>query len=412
MIRILTWLLASPRFKRVALGWLLAAVTTTVVVVEQRDIGIARDEMVYVGSGSHYADWWLGKWSSLGTLSKADITRAFGGPGATDNNREHPPLMKTLFGFSERLLHDKLGIASELTAYRFPSAVMAGVLVLLVFLFVLEVWGLAAATIAALLTMLLPRALFHAGLAAFDAPMTTLWFATVYAYWRSIDVRPDRRRRWPWQVGVMFGLALATKHNAILLPFALVPHLLFVAWRTRGHALDRVRVLVSLLVLGPLVLVAVWPWLWFDTIQHVREWLGFHMTHVHYNFEYLGHNWNAPRFPWHVALVTTLFTVPVATLAAAVFGVVAVLRERASGTDQQRAPAILLFLSAGVSIGPFVLGSTPIFGAEKHWAPAIPAFCIAAGIGAVWVTKLAAAYVASRRPARRHVQGVVLGVVG
>ena len=52
-----------------------------------------------------------------------------------------------------------------------------------------------------------------------------------------------------------------------------------------------------------------WPWLWFDTFTHIKQWLDFHMSHVHYNFEYLGNNWNAPRFPWHVALVTTLFTV-------------------------------------------------------------------------------------------------------
>ena len=42
---------------------------------------------------------------------------------------------------------------------------------------------------------LLPRALFHAGLACFDAPSMTLWFATVYAYWRGLDRRLTAGKR-------------------------------------------------------------------------------------------------------------------------------------------------------------------------------------------------------------------------
>src|SRR5262249_43794163 len=140
---------------------------------------------------------------------------------------------------------------------------------------VLEVWGLAQAIVAVLLLGCLPRALFHAGLACFDAPTMALWFATLYAYWRGLD-----GRRWPWQVGVAWGLALATKHTALLLPFALGAHYLVVGWRARGTVTGatrlaraaaavratlghRWRVIASLAVLGPLTLVAVWPWLWF-----------------------------------------------------------------------------------------------------------------------------------------------------
>ncbi|HLL24721.1 MAG TPA: glycosyltransferase family 39 protein, partial [Kofleriaceae bacterium] len=300
-----------------AIGVLLAVITTALVLANQHEVGLARDEIVYMQHGMRYADWWVGLATFQHGASKQSITKTFGGPGATDNNREHPPLMKTLFGLSHRIAHGSLGV-DEVTAFRIPSALMHGVLVLLVYAMTLSLWGVLEAVLAALLVMFLPRAMFHASLACFDAPIMTLWFATVFAYWRCLD-----GRRWPWQAGVVFGLALATKHNALLLPFALGVHYLFIGVRSarrrelRGAAfvrevvVHRWRVIVSLAVLGPLVLVAVWPWLWFDTIAHVRDWLVFHLTHVHYNFEYLGVNWNAPRFPWHVALVTTLFTVPV-----------------------------------------------------------------------------------------------------
>jgi len=424
----------SERAKRL-IGLGLALVATIVVVVNQRDVGIARDEVVYMQSGARYADWWTGLVTLDHGISEKSVTQTFGGPNATDNNREHPPLMKTLFGLSEKLLHRKLGVTGEVTAYRLPSAIMHGVLVLLAYLMVLELWGMAQAIIAALLLMLLPRAVFHAGLACFDAPTMTLWFATIYAYWaycaHGAHGRGPDDRRWPWQVGVLWGLALATKHTALLLPFALGLHYLIVAWRARPRGTEaaagasrvgrmlataravigyRWRVIVSLAVLGPLTLYAVWPWLWFEPVHHVRDWLAFHMSHVHYNYEYLGHNWNAPRFPWHVALVTTLFTVPVATLAAAVAGAGVWIAQR--GRRDPRGPVLLLALSAAASAGPFFLGTTPIFGAEKHWMPVLPTICIAAAAGVVWVARAAAGYLATvRAVGERLAERVAIAVI-
>ena len=402
----------TPRRAR-AIGWLLALVTVVGVCASSRDLGIARDEMVYFGAADKYADWWTGLVTFQHGVSRASITASWGGPQPTDNNREHPPVVKTLMGLSHRLLHDKLGLP-ELASYRFPQALLHGVLVLLVFWFVLDLWGLLEGVAAALLLMLLPRALFHASLACFDAPITTLWFATVYAYWRCLD-----GRRWPWQVGVLFGLALGTKHNALLLPFALGVHYLVAGYRQgqwRGLLAYRWRVIVSLAVVGPLTLVAVWPWLWFDTVAHVRQWITFHTTHVHYNFEYLGHNWNAPPFPWHVALVTTLYTVPVATLVAAVIGAVVWVRSRgdvavtlAGRPATGHYPGLLLGLSAVASIAPFFLGSTPIFGAEKHWMPALPSICIAAGVGTAWAARTLAHELGGR--ARMAVLAGVVAVV-
>ena len=86
-----------------------------------------------------------------------------------------------------------------------------------------------------------------------------------------------------------------------------------------------------------------------------------------------------------MVFVTTLFTVPVATLAAAVAGAVHLARRarRGQAADADRAPVLLLALSAAVAMGVFLLPDTPIFGAEKHWAAAIPTFCLLAGVGVV-----------------------------
>ena len=348
-------------------GLVLAVVTVVAVMINQQGVGIARDEVVYMSAGQSYAKWWLGGFGP--------IEKTWGGPMGGGANPEHPPFVKELEGLSHAAFS---GVFGEVGAYRFPSAVLHGVCVWLVYSMTLELWGLAEAILAALALLLLPRALFHAGLAAFDAPIMTLWFATVVAYWRCLD-----GRTWPWTVGVAWGLALATKHTALLLPFALGLHYVVIAWRAK-QPLVHWRVAVSLAVLGPLVFFALWPNLWTAPIAHTRAWLAFHMHHVHYNFEYLGTNWNAPRFPWHVPLVTTLFTVPTATLAAALTGAAVWTRKRPADS---RRPVLLLALSAAASIGPFFLGTTPIFGAEKHWMPVLPTLCIAAGVGGVWAAR-------------------------
>jgi hypothetical protein len=405
----------------------LAVLSTVLVMRSQRDVGIARDEMVYMGSGSHYVRWWRDLFTGKdGTFTHKAITTHFGGPRATDNNREHPPLVKTLAGVSKQVFHDQLGLLDEISAYRLPTALLNAVLVVLVFLMASRLWGQAEGIVAAALTLMLPRGFFHAGLTCFDAPIAAMWFATIYVYWRALE-----SRRWMWAAGAVFGLALATKHNALLLPLAIGTHYLWISfashqalwkrarrlherdpllarWRAlavaaaqalgRGFVKRRPWVIVSFAVLGPLTLMAVWPWLWFDPYAHLRDWIGFHLDHVHYNFEYLGTNWNAPPFPRHVALVTTLFTVPVVTLLAGSIGVVVLIQRwrRGEAVDAERAPGVLLWLSALASMGPFLLGSTPIFGAEKHWAPAIPGLCIAAAVGAVWAARQAIGYLILR----------------
>ena len=380
------------------IGLALAIATTLAVLVLQRDVGIARDETVYMSAGARYAEWWTGLAKLQHGFDGKLIDATFGGAMGGGGNPEHPPLVKLASGLSHRWFHDKLPILDELTAYRLPSAVLHGVLAWLIFAFVLELCGLAEAILAVGCLVMLPRALFHAGLDCFDAPIMTLWFATIVAYWRCLD-----GRKWPWQVGVAWGLALATKHTALLLPFAIAIHYGVLAWRQKNLWFSW-RVAVAMAVIGPLTLFVLWPWLWLDPVGHVKTWLTFHMTHVNYNFEYLGQNWNAPRFPWHVAIVTTLFTVPTATLAAAAVGAGVWISKWREHRD--RAPVLLLVLSAAAAIGPFFLGSTPIFGAEKHWMAVLPTICVAAGVGGIWAARRAIAVI-GRLPER-----VGLAVVG
>ncbi len=406
----------------------LGIVAAVWVSMAQRDTGLVRDEITYINAGRRYSQWWTDyRAGKPGIATEAGIAKVFGGAMGNPNNPEHPPLMKLLFGYSERLLHGSERGPGYVRAARAPNAVLFGVLVALVVLFGGWVWGTAEGVVAGVLMLLSPRMIFHASIACFDAPVVTLWFACVVAYYVALE-----RRWWFIAFGVLFGLMLATKHNAIMLPAVMFCHYAWVAWRhewkhgrdrggiggaLRTAALGAVRLrptlLISFVVIGPVVLIALWPWLWFDTWAHLSGWIKFHLEHVHYNFEYLGDNWNAPPFPWHVAIVTTLFTVPVATLVAGAMGawVLAGRARAGESADPDRAPVLLLLLSAAVAVGPFFLGSTPIFGAEKHWAPMLPSLCLFAGVGVVAMARRAAATLWGR-DVRAGLQYATIAVVG
>ena len=67
-----------------------------------------------------------------------------------------------------------------------------------------------------MLTIAQPHYFFHAPIACFDAPITTMAFAVGFAYWKSLRARAGG------SCGVVFGIALGVKHNAWLMPFFLV----------------------------------------------------------------------------------------------------------------------------------------------------------------------------------------------
>jgi len=425
-------------------GWLLA--------VEGQQ-GLARDEAQYFRAGEHYWGWFeaLGEAVRAGkpgrVFSRAVVDSFWG------DNHEHPPLMKTLYGLSWRLFHrcDCVGakqglhpiavhgkhrtlplFARESTAFRFPAILLAGLGVALVYGFARRLVGPWAAAGAAVLSVAQPHYFFHAQISCFDAPIAVMALLVGWAYWRSL-----RSPRWGILCGVFYGFALATKHNAWLIPCFLVLHYL---WMRRGDFL-RLRpprvplAFVSMASLGPIVLFALWPWLWHAPVARAREWVNRHAQHEHYNFEYLGRNWNLPPPPaqagrWLLRatfpFVSTAFTVPVTTLALAAAGAVVLARRRRRATpedesgaraswlrpaaDVDLAPGMFLAVQILGPLGTLALPSTPIFGGVKHFLTAMPFLAVVAGVGLAWVTRQAGSLVRASR-LRRALPAALAGLL-
>ena len=408
-------LLDTALFLALFLGYLAA------LIASARTLGYARDEGFYFHAAGTY-----GKWFEILLSNPARAIQASTVDRYWQENHEHPALMKSLFALSQQLLEGRV-FSERGTALRFPAMVLSALGVATIFAFGRRCVGRGAGLIAALSFALMPQVFYHSHLACFDMPIAALWLFVVYAYYRSL--RPGA---WGWALatGVLYGLALETKHNAWLLPPALFAHaVLLAAWRRlRGERRPRLPWgLVAMVVIGPPLFYALWPWIWRDTWARLVEYFKFHWSHVYYNMEYLGHTYFEPPFPLSYAWVMTLATVPAITLVLALGGGVSALGRARHEWRARRANASpstvvddtgsvwtwasLWLLCILLSYVFWLSPGTPIFGGTKHWIQAYPFVGLFAGLGfdvlARSLTRAGSARVSTRV---RRAAPVALGV--
>ena len=159
-------------------------------------------------------------------------------------------------------------------------------------------------------------------------------------------------------------------------------------YRTDVATFRAVAPLGAMALLGPAVLYAVWPWLWYHPVDRFAAYLAFHATHVHYAWTYLGTVLREPPFPLTYVLVVTALTLPVSLLAPMGVGLLSLgLRALAGLRAAWRrrlgvsatASEVLVGLNALASIVLISFPDVPHFGGVKHWLPSMPFLALLAG---------------------------------
>jgi 4-amino-4-deoxy-L-arabinose transferase-like glycosyltransferase len=382
-----------------SIAFVLAAGYVALLLSTVKDLGYARDEGFYFHAASDYGKWFDAFFADPSRAMGQDIVDRY-----WRSNHEHPAFVKSLFALSARFLHIKSHLITEAgTAFRFPGMVLSAAGVATVYLWGRRSIGRLAGLVAALLLAMQPEVFYHSHLACFDMAVMSMWLITTYAYFRSID---GGGLPWALLTGVLYGLELNTKHNAWLLPPALIVH--FVLTRgarglRRDLAVSGTRVPLALLAMatiGPVVFYLTWPWIWFDTGKRLSEYVAFHTNHEYYNMEFLGVTYFRPPMPRLYAWVMTLATVPGITLLCFVLGLVrSALDLPFLRAARQAGPAVRRVLAHSYSVrtlwllclltsyAPWFSSGTPIFGGTKHWMTAYPFMCLFAGVGFDWTLR-------------------------
>ncbi|MCP4678911.1 MAG: phospholipid carrier-dependent glycosyltransferase [Deltaproteobacteria bacterium] len=381
------------------IGLGLAAAYLAVLLATAEDIGYSRDEGFYFKAASLYQPWFDILLEDPSSATDSEVIYKH-----WKYNHEHPALMKVLFGFSHRFLHENTELLSAATAYRLPGMLAAALAVYILYLWGSMVFGRRAGVFAALAFALMPRVFYHAHLACFDIPITAMWLVVTFFYWRSLT-------SWKYGIaaGVAFGVALCVKLNAFFLPFvlglhylALLGHRFYLKEKMRSiHLSERPRIpgpwaFIFGLATAPPMFMAHWPWLWHDTWERLQKYVGFHSSHVHYNTAWFGENIIQAPTPILFPTTMTAFTIPTIILLLFIVGVLLRLRHhmpsnfarqlddhwKKSGPQSVSGLDLLLVMSAAFSIALISLPSVPIFGGTKHWMPSFPFIALIAGAAA------------------------------
>ncbi len=324
--------------------------TLGLIAVTSKDYGITWDEPAYFEAADLHIEWLhafarnlvAGKESR--SLDDGAITTAWHG---NPYYVPHPPFSRLVSGLSKALLAQWLG---DFSAYRIGPALFFAVLVAAMFVWLRELFGTAAGIFSALALLLIPNLFGYAHLAVTDLPLAALWFLTVYCFWKGLF-------NWKWSVvlGVVWGLALATKFPALLIPIPLI------LWAHFFHRDKYANNLFALIFVAPVIMVAVQPYLWHQTGLRVLEFLYEGLSRAYRpdaNFMiYFFHRlYFTAQLPWYYSLFMIGVTTPEPLLLLALLGMACIALRKV-----QRA-ALLLLLSNAAFI--LALGWMP--GAVLH----------------------------------------------
>ena len=372
----------SPKQNRLVAG-LVCLLPAAFVILTLDAPGLTWDEAVYLGSASRCALW-------LDTTAPKDwhdFACEAASPGfraqyaATPRpwtrfsepvldfiwwQGDHPPLAKLAMAFTLRWFM----AGGVLWALRLAAPLAFGALLFLVYLFAEEHLGKHAGLFAVLSLALMPRVFAHAHFAALDVPMALAWFATTFAFTKGIE-----SRRWAAATGVLFGLALLTKINAVLIPFALVP------WGIGYHRRKALPNLIAMAVIAPIVFYAGWPALWAHPVGKTAAFLRTALQRAHIPVYYLGTQYSDASPPWHYPIVLTLCTLPIGTVLFAAAGAAGRLRRL------RKDPTLgLILLSVLVILGSACLPTAPKYDGVRLFLPVFPfvALLASAGLRRAW----------------------------
>jgi 4-amino-4-deoxy-L-arabinose transferase-like glycosyltransferase len=375
----------SLRFDAIQMSWVFAAGLAVVgvwaVCWTLGDPGVTIDEPVNVALGKRLY------------VSLTSQPFSFLRPETIDAQwrgaRDHPPLTRLLLGAAHALGDPRPEAADRFSiqAARLGSALAFGVVLLVVTRLAWRLAGPIGGVAGGFSCLTLPRLFGHAHFASPEVLSTAAVLVGLASAGRMVEAwrtaEWTARRLWLAPAGVCLGLALATKLTAVLLPLAVgVVWLQFVRLR---HA----PAVVVYWLLGGIVFVLLWPWLWpveipgysagWDgSFERLREFLrtGFDRATIYVG--YLGRQYpnEAGAVPWHYVWVYFIATVPVATHLLALCGLPRMIR--ASCKD---AGAALVLVQLALLLGAFTL---PVerYDGERLFLSVFPLWAIVAGAGA------------------------------
>ncbi len=375
---------------------LLIGLVATVAVLTSPQPGITLDEPFNVWHGQMLAQ----------TVRQADW---IGYEVACEQLPDHPPLGRVWLGLFQTDGGDPKVL--QFTAARFASAQAFGVLVFLVGWIVARWHGPLAGATAAVSVILMPRTFGHAHIASLETFVNLTYGGCILFLadrWgtRSPTVKTAAIG------GVLFGLALLTKIQAVFLPASVGLWMLGLSLtrpaepeeprsppqrsvqRVNPTLLQAIGMSVLWGSVGSLVFLAGWPWLWDGFPSHLLAYFGHAQERATLLTWYFGEALPDRLVPWHSPWLFSLTTIPIGLLGLGCLGGASTARSH-NRSSLIRSREALVALAMLMPLVIFSLPGVPDYDAERLFSMIFPLGGVFIGIGckslSTWLTPRAGA---------------------
>jgi len=292
---------------------------------------------------------------------------------------DHPPLGRFAIGISHELVRrvfppeTKLPSPFVVTAARVAPAVAYGLLIWLVGATVARWDTPMTGLVASVGIALMPRLFAHAHLAALETFVGLAYAAAVLSL-ASRWTRSETGPTWRDAIvpGLLFGLLLLTKIQAVLLPLPVAAWAMW-HWRRRGGL-----PLATWSAIGLVVFIVGWPWLWHDVTGNLGEYFLGATDRVSLSVWYFGDKLADRDVAWHYPLVMFAISVPVGLHALAIVGLA---RPRESWRTDRRSQLVLAATLFPLLV--FMIPGVAVYDGCRLFLVSFPLWAIAIGRGGV-----------------------------
>ncbi len=331
-------MLNNSRFGSLVVRWsipiALFLCSFFVVVATLKDYGVTWDEPPYFHASDLHIQWLsdLARNIAHGEIGKSLSDEVIKAAWHWDPYHvPHPPFSRIISGLSQTITTSYL---DKFTAYRLGPALFFALLVTVIYLWTSELFGRSTGLFSALAVALTPNLFGFAHIAVTDLPLASMWFVTVYCFWKGL-------KSWRWSVtlGIAWGLALATKFPAMLIP---IPLLLWAHLYKRQSYANNI---FAMFFLSPVVMLLAQPYLWHQPGLRVLEFLfsgisrGYRLD-ANFPVYWFGHLYLTSQLPWYYPFWVIGVTTPEPILVLALLAVTFIPFSR------QRAALMLLVMNA------------------------------------------------------------------
>lgn len=352
------------------------------VGITLEDYGVTWDEPPYFYASELHIKW-IFEFSN--NLARGDVREALRDENIqaawhwNPYNVPHPPFSRIISGVAKSV---SIHFLDKFSAYRMGPALFFAMLVVVMYLWMRELFGRATGIFCAFALVLTPNLFGYAHVAVTDLPLATMWFLTAYCFWKGLT-----SSKWSVALGIVSGLALSTKFPALLIPAPLV------VWAHLFHRDKYANNIFSMLFLAPLVMVATQPYLWHQPGLRLLEFIyegisRAYRPETNYTIYFLNQLYFTHQLPWYYPFYMIGITMPEPLVVLAALGLLTI-----PWLQEMRSTVLFLLANAAFIVIMALMPGAVLHDGVRQLMSSLPFLVALAGVGyyalASWLIKAA-----------------------